>query len=187
MDIAWILTQYEQYKYPLIFLLAIPEATVLTFACGFLITVGFLDPIIVYALLVSGDAVADFLFYMLGRASTPVIVAYFYPKIGIFQERIASIGKQFESNCLQVIAISKFTSSIGIVGLVAAGTLRVPYNKFFTSCLLVSLCRIGLLLGLGFLFGRAYGQIGSYVYYYTVGMIVIVIFVFYLFWRLKKC
>lgn len=186
MDITGILMEYEQYKYVLIFLLAIPEATILTLGCGFLISVGFLDPIIAYALIISGDGVADFLFYMLGKLSMPVVATYLYPRIGILQDRIAYVAQQFESNCLRVIAISKLTSSLGIVGLVVAGAIRVPYSTFFASCLLVSLCRIGFLLVLGYLFGRAYQQIGSYFHYCIIGIIFAFFVIFYLCLRSKK-
>jgi membrane protein DedA with SNARE-associated domain len=185
VDIAEILTKYEQYKYALIFLLAIPEGTILPLICGFLITIGFLHPITTYILIVLGDAVSDFIFYMLGKFSAPV-AAYLYPKIGITEERIAYSAQQFESNCLRVIAMSKLMSSLGIVGLVAAGTLRVSYGKFFSSCLLVSLCRIELLLVLGFLFGRVYEQNGSYFNYYVIGIVIVVLFIIYIVRRSKK-
>ena len=185
MDIVEILTKYEQYKYAFIFFLAIPEGTILPFVCGFLLTTGFLHPIPTYVLLVSGDAVSDFVLYMLGKLSAPV-VAYLYPKIGITQERVVYTAQQFESHCLRVIATSKLMSSFGIVGLVAAGTLRVSYGKFFSSCLLVSLCRIGLLLSLGFLFGRAYEQIGSYFSYYAIGIVIAISIIFYTYRRCKK-
>ena len=185
MDIVEILKEYEQYKYVFIFLLAIPEGTILPLICGFLITTGFLHPIFTYVLIVLGDTVSDFIFYMLGKFSAP-LAAYLYPKIGITEERIAYGAQQFESNCLRVIAMSKVMSSFGIVGLVAAGTLRVSYGKFLSSCMLVSLCRIGFLLALGFLFGRAYEHSGSYFNYYTVGVVIAISFIFYICWRFKK-
>lgn len=185
MDIVGILTEYEQYKYVFIFLLSIPEGTILSLVCGFLITTGFLHPILTYILIVLGDMVADFVFYMLGKLSAPVAV-YLYPKIGITHERVAYTAQQFESNCLRVIAASKLMSSLGIVGLVVAGTLHVSYGKFFSNCLLVSLCRIGLLFGLGFLFSRAYEQTGSYFNYYTVGVVITIALTFCIYWRFKK-
>ncbi len=186
MDIVSILTNHEQYKYILIFILAVPEGMILALTCGFLFTIGFLNPVLVYLLIVLGDAVMDSLFYSFGRLGTPFMIQFGH-KIGMTPERMNSMRQQFESNCLKVIITSKLIHAPGAIGLMMAGVLRIVYPRFAVICLLVTLCRAGILFALGILFGRAYERIGAYFNYYTAGIVIVVLFAVVLYWRFKRC
>ena len=184
MDIAGFLAGHEQYRYIFIFLLAIPEGTVLPLVCGFLVSIGFLNPILVYALIVLGDSVMDSLLYSLGRLGTPMVVR-FGIKMGLTLERLEHVRQRFETNRSKVLITSKLIHGPGTLGLVMAGILRVAYPTFVVNCLSVSVCRMGALLLLGFLFGHAYEQVGGYVHYYVAG-IVLAVLAFIVFSRFKK-
>jgi len=184
MDIAGFLAEHEHYRYIFIFLLAIPEGTILPLVCGFLVSIGFLNPFLTYALIVSGDGVMDSLLYSIGRLGTPMVVR-FGLKMGVTSQRLEHVRQRFEANRSKVLITSKLIHGPGTLGLVMAGILRVAYPTFVVNCLSVSVCRMGVLLLLGFLFGHAYEQVGGYVHYYVAGIMLAALAVI-VFSRVKK-
>ncbi|MBU1102066.1 hypothetical protein KJ853_00200, partial [Patescibacteria group bacterium] len=68
--------------------------------------------------------------------------------------------------------------------LVAAGIIKMPFDKFMLSNLLATLVKSMILLLVGFYFGQAYVTIGSYLEKLTVivaatAVILLLIYIFY--------
>lgn len=185
MDILGILTQHQQYVYIFIFLIAILETTILTLTCGFLITTGILNPFLVYLLIVAGDMAMDMLLYALGKFGMPMITR-FGLKIGTSLEIGQQTKKWFLTNHLKLIATSKIIHGFGTIGLIMAGIAGIAYIKFFIICFSVSLCKIGILLIIGILLGRAYEQTANYLNLYQFIIVTVFFLIITSFWYIKK-
>lgn len=172
MNIQGIIPILLQYRYPILFPLAVIEGPILTVVGGFLSTTGVFNPLWVYLIMVAGDVVGDFIYYLLGRfggGALPRIGRFF----GITEERVEKAKNYFGIHHKKAIVLSKLVHGIGTAGLFVAGHIKVPYGRFFIICLLTSLVQSALFLAVGILFGHAYLQISRYLDIFGATTIVI--------------
>jgi membrane protein DedA with SNARE-associated domain len=151
-----------QYKYVILFPLAIVEGPILAIIGGFLCTSGFLNPYIIYPLILTGDMIGDSLVYILGRWGVPGFLKRIARRFGLATPNIEPIRTYFNSNPKKTISLSKITLGIGFAGLYVAGNARIPYNKFIGICLITSALQYVVYMSIGLLFGAAYKQISHY-------------------------
>ncbi len=165
------------YKYLILIPLAIVEGPILMVICGFLVTLGVLNPILVYAILVMGDVVGDLFQYYLGYYGKRFL-KYFK----ITDEKLLVTEAYFKNNYKKAIVMSKVIYGIGFVGLVAGGAIRLPFGKYVKTCLVVSMTQYFIFLIIGIFFGQAYIVIEKYLNLYaailSVIALVILLFVF---------
>lgn len=158
------------YKYFILFPLAVIEGPILMIICGFLVTLGILNPILVYAIIVMGDIVGDLFQYYMGYYGKKLL-----PYFKITDKKLEETKKYFTNNYKKAIVMSKVIYGIGFVGLVAGGAMHLPFGKYFKTCLVVSLVQYFIFLIIGIFFGQAYVVIGKYLDYYAAGVSVVVL------------
>lgn len=151
-----------QHKYLILFPLAIVEGPILAIIGGFLCTSGFLNPYIVYPMILAGDMIGDSLMYIFGRWGVPGFLKRIVRKFGLVAENIEPIRAYFNSNPGRTISLSKITLGIGFAGLYFAGNARIPYSKFICICFITSALQYVVYMSIGLLFGAAYRQISQY-------------------------
>jgi membrane protein DedA with SNARE-associated domain len=165
------------YRYLILIPLAIIEGPIVTVICGFLVTLKFFNPFVVYIVMVLGDIVGDGLIYYMGYSGKRFL-KYFH----VTEEKLAKAKTYFRENHKKAIAMSKLVHGIGSTGLVAAGAIRVPYKKYFQTCATISVIQSFVMLMLGILFGHAYVVIGKYLNYYaafvSVAVLIFLVIVF---------
>jgi len=157
--IIYLLTEY---KYLLLFPLAIVEGPILAIIAGFLCTNGFLNPLFVYPIIVLGDITGDSLCYILGRWGKSKLLRKISKRLGLNSEKMERVKIFFDSNPARTISLSKIILGIGVAGIFMAGNVRVPYKKFLRICLITSAIQYTIYLTIGLLFGHAYIQINHY-------------------------
>jgi len=162
--IVYLLTQY---RYLLLFPLAIVEGPILAVIAGFLCSGGFLNLLLVYPIIVLGDLVGDSLFYMFGKWGVPVFLKKIMLKFGMKPEKINSVRSYFDTNPNKTISLSKITLGIGFAGIYLAGNAGIPYTRFLRICLITSASQYVVYLTIGVLFGTAYKQISNYLNFFA--------------------
>ncbi|KKU81260.1 MAG: hypothetical protein UY07_C0022G0025 [Parcubacteria group bacterium GW2011_GWA1_47_8] len=155
------ITLLEQYKYVVLLPLAIIEGPILTVVAGFLVTLGLLNSFLVYVIIVAGDVIGDSIAYAFGRWGSSLLHSH-GSYIGITTEKIVRAKEYFAARHNKAIVMSKLVYGIGTVGLVTAGSLKIPYLRYLRSCFAVSLLQALVFLVIGLSFGHAYVQIGKY-------------------------
>lgn len=165
------------YKYIILIPLAIIEGPIVTVICGFLVTLGFFNPFVVYVVMVLGDIAGDGIIYYIGYSGKRFL-KYFK----ITEEKLEKAKQYFKENHKKAIIMSKLVHGIGFTGLVAAGATHVPYKRYLKTCTIISVVQSFIMLMIGILFGHAYAQVGKYLNYYAAGVsvlvLVILLFVF---------
>jgi membrane protein DedA with SNARE-associated domain len=156
------------YRYIILIPLAIIEGPIVTVICGFLVTLKFFNPLLVYVVMVLGDIVGDGWIYYMGYKGKRFL-KYFK----ITDEKLEKAKTYFYENHKKAIIMSKLIHGIGFTGLVAAGASHVPYRKYFQTCALISVIQSFVMLLIGIFFGHAYVQIGKYLNYYAAGISVL--------------
>jgi len=171
------------YKYLIVIPLAIAEGPIISVICGFLATLGFFNPFLVYVIMVMGDIIGDGIFYYIGYKGKRL---FRYFKIS--EEKVEKAKIYFENNHKKAIAGSKIMWGIGTAGLVAAGALHVPYKRYFRTCALYSLLQSLIMILLGVFFGQAYEIIGKYFNYYAsvVSILAIAVLLYFIFIKKYK-
>lgn len=172
-----------QYKYLILFPIAIIEGPIATLIAGFLVTTGVFDLFVVYAIVVLGDMLGDSAAYMLGRGGGALIQKIF--KKYINGEKVTQAREYFATHHNRALVLSKVMHGIGISGLLAAGSLKVPYRKFFSICAFVSTVQSAILLAIGILFGHAYLQLEKYLNEFS-GVVAIVVAISLTIFLIKK-
>ena len=151
-----------QYKYLILFPLAIAEGPVIAVLAGFLCVGGFLNAFIVLPILVFGDMIGDSFCYMLGRWGVPVFIKNILKKFGLNAEKVRRVKVYFDANPAKTISLSKITPGIGVAGIYLAGHAKINYKTFFKICLITSFLQFIVYLCIGLLFGKAYIKISHY-------------------------
>jgi len=151
----------ETYKYLILFPLAIIEGPILTVIAGFLVSLGVMNAYIVYVIVVAGDIVGDAFYYGLGRFGSGLLARH-GRWVGITPARLEQTKTFYHTHHFKSVVFSKMLYGIGLVGMIAAGSLKMPYRRFMLAASLVSLAQSTVLLLVGIFFGYAYVQIASY-------------------------
>jgi membrane protein DedA with SNARE-associated domain len=170
------------YKYIILFPLAFFEGPIISIIAGFLVSAGFMNLLIVYFIIVFADIFGDAMFYSIGYSGKDIINKHGH-YLGITKEKMEKANSFFNENHRKAIILSKLVHGIGATGLIAAGSLKIPYWKFFKTCIFISLIQVAFFLTIGIFFGGAYVHISKYLNYYaaiiSILAIILVIFIFY--------
>lgn len=161
MNIESLIPLLTQYKYLIIFPLAVLEGPIITIIAGFLSTLDVLNPLWAYMLIIFADLVGDTVYYVLGRygdRALPRIMRF----LGLTHEKIEAAKNYFNEHHRKAIILSKLVHGIGTAGLFVAGNTRVSYRKFILICLGTAMLQSAAFLAVGILFGHAYVQISRY-------------------------
>ncbi len=171
------------YRYFIIIPLAVGEGPIVSVLCGFLVTLGFFNPLLVYVIMVLGDIVGDAMFYSIGYYGKR-----FLPYFKVTDAKLEKAKIYFENNHKKAILASKIVYGLGTAGLISAGALHVPYKKYFKTCALFSLAQSLIMMTIGIFFGHAYVVIEKYLNYYAAfaSVIVLVVLLFVIIRKYKK-
>ncbi len=179
-------TLISQYGYAILFPLAIFEGPIITIIGGFFVRLGLLNPFWVYVIVVMGDMFGDTLYYVIGRfLGQNTFFLWLGRHMGVTEERLTKGREYFAQHGYKTIMVSKLAQGLGPIGLVAAGSTKVPYVKYMLMCFSVTCLQSAIFLMIGILFGHAYDQIGHYLNYFA-GAVSVVLFSFLLLYMLYR-
>lgn len=181
MVMSKILGLLLAYRYPILIPFAIFEGPITSVIAGLLISTGLMNPLIVYVIVVISDAIGDAMFYSIGYHGG--FLRKYGPRFGITKEKIDRAEDYFKENHQKSIILSKLIQGIGFTGLIAAGSLKIPYKRYFKTCFSMSLIQSAFYLILGIFFGGAYMQISKYLNYFaalaSIAALVVIIIILY--------
>ena len=157
-----LITWLMHYRYLILFPIVVVEGPFITVLAGFLASLGSLDFMVAYAVIVSGDLVGDLLYYCIGRYGGRPWVKRWGHYIGITESRLESLDNHFRRNPGKTLLMGKLAHGLGGPILIAAGLAKVSYREFIMYNVLGTLPKSLLLLSLGFYFGAAYQRVTHY-------------------------
>ncbi len=171
-----------QYKYYILFPIMIIEGPIATVIAGFIVSVGVMNFIITYFVVIVGDTTGDIIYYIIGRWGREKFLERWGKYIGFPVEKVIPIEKHFEEHGAKTLFIGKMAQGIGGIFLVAAGLVKMPFLKFLSANLFATLAKSFGLLLLGYFFGQAINNINSIlgvISAISIGIGIIVIFFFF--------
>lgn len=190
ISLAHIVSLLARYKYLLLFPVAVIEGPIITVISGFLVHRGYLNFIIAYLTIVSADALADAVYYFIGRKARKRSNAKGYTgkwaaRFGVSAERIQKLEERFKKHPGKTLIAGKYIHGPGVALLFAAGAAGIPFFDFMKFSLLGAAFQSFFLLSVGYYFGSAYVLIDRYLHNFQSAMFIIVAAFLILFWAYK--
>jgi membrane protein DedA with SNARE-associated domain len=151
-----------------------------------LCSIGLLNLIATYAVLVLGDLTGDSIFYSIGRWGGRPFIRKWGRFFGMKENKIEITEEHFKKHAGKTLMFGK-TQPLGAIILTAAGLSKMPYFKFMWINLWVTLLKSLILILIGFYFGHAYMLINKYLGFYaaTSTALAIIALIIYLLIRRK--
>ena len=180
-----IIRFFIRYKYFAIFPVAVAEGPIITIISGFLMSRGTLSFLPLISLLVFADVISDSVFYFIGKGGRKALDKIKIIKIS--PERLEKIEHQFERSPWKTMIVAKASYGLGTVFMIASGAANMSFRKFLEYMLSLNIVRSTVLLGIGYYFGRIALRLGpTYLWYYTLSVIVLVPLGYYAVHKYKK-
>lgn len=183
-----MITLLLTYKYFILLPLAIVEGPIITVVAGFLVSTGLLSIVPVYLIVLLGDVIGDTIAYSIGRFGGSTLIHRYGHRIGLTPEKLEQTKEYFKNNHGKALLFSKIFHGVGVAGLIAAGSLQIPYLRYIRICFFISALQSAIFLLIGVLFGGAYIQIQKYFDYFaaTISVIVLLVTFFIIFFHIKS-
>ena len=169
--VAWLI----QYKYLILFPIAVLEGPIISVLAGFLSSLGKMNFFVAWAVVILGDIVGDLLFYGFGRYGGRRFFDKYGHYFGITADRVIKAEKFFDKHSGKTLLFGKWTHSLGMVILVAAGATRTNLSKFILYNLIGTIPKSLAFMIIGFYFGSLYGRIDNYITYFSIIMVAVVV------------
>lgn len=179
---AHIVELLNHYRYFLLFPIAVVEGPIVTIIAGFLSSTGIMNFYIAYFVVAVGDLVGDSIIYYFGHRSGRNGVPRWLHVFGITEPRVATLKERFIANPKKIFSFGKVAHGVGSAVIFASGITQYPYRKFILYNIPLTLIKSGILIFIGFYFGKAYEHINEYLDYGAIvfGVVLLVIYVFFL-------
>ncbi len=162
MSLDQLILWLTHYKYFALFPLAVAEGPIITVIAGFFASLGYLNFWLAYIIIVIGDLAGDVVHYSFGRWGGRNFIDRWGKYLGVGPGQIETIEKQFTKRGDKLLFIGKMSHGVGGAFLIAAGLIKMPFNKFIFANMLATLIKSLVLLLLGFYFGHALSTINTY-------------------------
>ena len=122
------------------------EGPFVTVLCGFLASIGEINLLLAYAIIVIADVTGDSLYYAFARFGGRMWVKRWGHYVGITPARVESLEKHFKNNPGKTLVFGKVAHGLGGPVLVAAGLSNMPYPKFLLINIVASIPKSLLLI-----------------------------------------
>lgn len=172
MSFDHIISLLIGYQYLFLFPVAIFQGPIITIITGFLSTLGYFNPFVAFAVLVSADIAGDIGSYAIGYYGGIGFVRRRGRYIGITPERIEQLDGHFKRHTVKTLLVSKIPHGLGTVVHLAAGVAKVSFKKFLFYSTVFTLPKVLIFLLIGIYFGDAYTRINGILNYTSIGVTV---------------
>lgn len=158
---AQILAAIETWGYAVIFPLSVLEGPLVAIVAGFLVSLGRLNWLLTFIVLMLGDFIGDAIYYYLGYLGHGPIVEPIARRIGVTDARLRALERAFKKHDWKILLINK-TQAIGSVVLYYGGAVRMGFWRFQIINTLGSLPKVALFQLIGYYFGSSLLQLQTY-------------------------
>lgn len=177
-----LLSILEQYRYWIIFPIAIFEGPIIIIISGFLVSLGVLNGVVAYSVLVFADIIGDSIYYAIGRYwGRSKWIKKIGKYIGYDERSEAYIQEHFKKHKIKTFMIGKISHGLGGTIQVASGIAKVSYYEFLWLSLLGTVPKALLLIVIGYYLGSYYDRINGYLQnmaFFSVSLLVFVLLFF---------
>ena len=179
MNSLYLLQQYENFIYPLAFLLMFLEGGDGTlFASGFLIRLGYLKFWIIFPVTICGIFIRDLILYNVGQQYGEKFIEKYGKIFCITPQRFQAIKKRLKNSKGKTIFASKFIYGLNHITILAVGAAKIDFKKFFKLGLIAIVIWELIMIGLGFFLGHSFALLKKYIK--DIGIFLLAIYIIFI-------
>jgi membrane protein DedA with SNARE-associated domain len=156
--VQWVIN----HGYFLMLVGMIVEGPIVTAAAAFAVAKGYFNIEIVFLLSLLGDVLADSVFYSIGYIGHVPIVKKIGPKFGLSDKRLQILQDHLHKHGRKTLAAIKLNPITPLPGLMLVGAVRMPWRKFISTSLLITVPKTILFLIIGYYFSKAFDGLAVY-------------------------
>jgi membrane protein DedA with SNARE-associated domain len=178
MSAEHLISLILEYRYLILIPLTFIEGPIISFLTGGLSRLGYFDPFFAFWIFIIRDIIVDSALYFLGRwGGNTKIARRLLRKVGVTEEHLKAARLLWERHGFRTMFIGKISYGISQAFILLAGTVHMPFKKFFWYALLVAFVQYGGLFIGGYLLGAAFGDAAGIVSHavYIVAILALVI------------
>jgi membrane protein DedA with SNARE-associated domain len=174
-----IIRLIADYRYFVIFPLAVIEGPIVALVVGALGASGDLDPVLAFLILVAADLVGDAAYYSLGRFGHSRSFGALATRLGLTSDKLAPVERAFKKNEVKFLLFGK-TQAFGSVILYTCGALKMRLDRFIGWNLVATVPKVLLFELIGYYFGQTvlratkiFDAIGVATFIVTIALVVL--------------
>lgn len=163
------------YSYLVVFPLVVIEGPITMIISGFLVSLGFMDFIPTYLILIAGDLTGDMIYYSAGRWWLNKTYKGVLKFFNINLKFVRKLEEALKKNKGPFLFFGKLSHAIGGIILFAAGSAGIPVKEFLEFNFLATLPKSLILLAVGYFFGSTVNNFRRAVDFTVLGLFVFTI------------
>jgi membrane protein DedA with SNARE-associated domain len=152
------------HKYLALFPLAVVEGPLVSLVVGFLIHKQILSFWLSFLILLLGDIIPDSIFWCIGYygRGTKMVKKYVLDN-KLFANHLNVIERLWTEHTKKTMFLGKLAYGMALPFLISAGVIKMPFKKFITYAVPVSIFQYGTIVLIGYLLGNSYNAASFYV------------------------
>ncbi len=189
LDLTAVISLIIEYKYALLFPIALVEGPIVSVLGGFVASLGYLNVYAVLGVVLLGDLIFDTFYYSLGRFGGTGIIQKYGRYLRITEDQIVKLEVHFQKHAGATLLTGKFAHGLGWAVLFSAGVGRMPYKRFLIYNFLSAVLKSSILVTVGYYYGYAYQRISDYFGYASyifIGLALVLVIGYYFATRAVK-
>jgi len=159
--------------------MAVLEGPLVSLAAGFLVYLGYFQFFSAYGILLLGDIIPDVICYYIGRfGNKKKLIEKHSSGSGFILRNLPLVRNLWQNHGKKTMFLSKLAYSLSIPFLISAGLVEMPFRKFISYAVPVSLFQYGVIMTVGYLLGHSYQLAGRYIQYtYIIMAAILMLFI----------
>lgn len=165
------------YGYFALFPLMILEGPILTFAAGYLASLGLLHVSLVIVTAIAANLAGDFGLYAIGHHGARSFVNKYGRFFRLDFKSVEKFSRIFHKHAVKTLVFGKISGVFSFPVLLSAGATKYPLKRFSILCLVVEIPKSGSITLLGFFFGAAYKSFDKYLTVSVIGFVIVALII----------
>ncbi len=167
-----------EYKYFLLFPLALIEGPLVALVAGFLVSIGYMTVIPAFIVMLFGDLIPDSVYYYMGRYGNKFnLMEKYGHKFKLISSNFPLVERLWKTHPRKMMFFGKLSYGLSIPFLISAGLVKMAFGKFLEYTIPVTIFQYGVIMAIGYFMGYAYTNAQGYVMdaYILITVLVILI------------
>lgn len=171
------------YRYWILFPLAFIEGPVVALAAGWFVSLGYLNIVPTFIILLFGDLAPDTLYFWIGHwVHKANFLQRYGPRVGITEHRLKGIEHLWHTHTFKSALLAKWAYGMSTPLLMSAGLARLPTKKFLPYVTFITAVQYAVMLAAGYYFGSSYLMISRYIQnaeWIVAGVVLLLLFAYF--------
>jgi membrane protein DedA with SNARE-associated domain len=167
-----------EYKYFLLFPLAVIEGPLVALAAGFLVSIGYMTAIPAFIVMLFGDLIPDSIYYYIGRYGNRFnLMEKYGHKFKLISSNFPQVERLWKTHPRKMMFFGKLAYGLSIPFLISAGLVKMTFSRFLKYAIPVTIFQYGVIMAIGYYMGYSYTSAGGYVKdaYITIAVLLIIV------------